>query len=91
MEKGAIEPPILEDPGIPEVLASEVVSAGNINGMIVLTFAAMRAGDVDKQEFKRVVTSRVVMSPATARELAGKIGALLQPKIPPAAPTTAIQ
>jgi hypothetical protein len=90
IEKVIAEPPALEDPGIAEVLASEVVSVGNINGMVVLTFAAVRVGDLGKNEIKRVVTSRLVMSPGTAKELVDKVGGLLKPKVTAAA-TTAIQ
>ena len=71
--------PLVDDPSVKEVFASEVASVGLMGDTMILTLCVSRATtDFPKPEIKRFITARIVMPAEPALDLSNKIRDLLQ-------------
>jgi hypothetical protein len=83
----AILPPIVENLMAPEFFATEAQSISLVNGMISIAFSSSRYDYSETPSvLKKVVVSRVVMSPVGAQSLAVRLFAFLDQKGFSAAP-----
>jgi hypothetical protein len=80
-EAKPVAPPIVENLLAPEIFATEAQSISLIQGMISIAFSSSRYDySHTPSVLKKVVVSRVVMSPAGAQSLAVRLFAFLDQK-----------
>jgi hypothetical protein len=80
-EVKTVLPPIVENLMAPEFFATEAQSISLVNGMISIAFSSSRYDYSETPSvLKKVVVSRVVMSPVGAQNLAVRLFAFLDQK-----------
>jgi hypothetical protein len=80
-ELKAVLPPVVENLLAPEFFATEAQSISLVNGMISIAFSSSRYDYSETPSvLKKVVVSRVVMSPVGAQNLAVRLFAFLDQK-----------